>query len=421
MFRIVITIRITIIMLVCSTLLFNLVCAQEVKSYHFDVKIDVATKKVCVKGAMLVDFKTKDSISLALWRNSSIHSIRSNKTQLQHSFDTIKPSPRFYIQNGGTLTIIKPLKSKPVQTVLIEYDCDMHQLNGWCQSFSDDWIELNFYSAWFPINGGNFTARFNITVDKSYQITGSGLISGNNGNWQMKQNWTGFDNVIIASKNIRGKTVTKKNKRIELKYSGLSETEADSALAECDFTCQLFERLFGPLKKLNLKLVLNPSGSGGGYSRKNFISWWSPKYDFDTRCGLSHEIGHLWWTGASSTTWEDWLNESFAEYCKLQFIKEKMGLRIYNLNIDFYRKNSQGTPAIWGLGRDNPKAYTVLYQKGALILTEFEQKVGKDSFFAFLRLVRKNNAKTTKDFLALCEQHFSKELRNWIEDKLKTT
>lgn len=409
-----------IILCVFSAFVLVSIHAQKIKSYDFNVNIDVTSKQIHVKGTMIVDFKTKDSISLVLWKYSSIHSIRSNQSPLHYNFDTIAPSSMYYIQKGGNLTLVKSVKSKPQQKVFIEYSCDMSRLNGWVQSFSDNWIELNYYSAWFPVKGGNFTSNFNITIGESYNITGSGVVSQKNGGWNMKQNWGGFDNVIIASKKLKSKLLIEKDARIELGYSELTESAADSALAESKFTYNLFDSIFGNLGKTNLKLVLNTYEDGGGYSRKNFISWWSKKYDFNTRCGLSHEIGHLWWSGANATTWEDWLNESFAEYCKLLFIRERISPRVYNLNVKSFREWSQNTPAIWGLNRDDPKAYTVLYQKGALILTEFEQKVGTEQFFEFLRLVRKEKVRTTADFLSLTEQHFSKELRDWLENKLKT-
>lgn len=409
-----------LLLLAFNILLLSTNYAQEIRSYDLNVNIDIVSKHIHVKGSMNVDFKTKDSISLVIWKNSSIHSIRNNQTELVYKMDTISSSACYYIQKGGNLTITKPFKSKSRQKVFIEYDCDMRQLNGWAQSFSDDWIELNYYSAWFPINGSNFTSNFHITVDKNYSLTGSGIVSYSKRGCQMKQDWGSFDNVIIVSKKLKSKLAYQKDKNIELDYSGLTQSAADSALTECEFTYHLFESFFGSLNKSSLKLVVNTYEGGGGYSRKNFISWWTKKYDFETRCGLSHEIGHLWWSGANTTTWEDWLNESFAEYCKLLFIRERISLRVYNLNIDFYKKRVQGTPAIWGLNRDDPNAYTVLYQKGALILTEFEQKVGKDEFFIFLRLIRKNKVKTTKDFLSLIELHFSAELRNWLENKLKS-
>lgn len=409
-----------VILSIVNAFILTLIQAQEIKSYDFGVDINVASKQIHVKGTMVVDFKTEDSISLVLWKYSSIHSIRSNQSQLHYNFDTIAPSAVYYIQKGGNLTLVRPIKSKPQQKVFIEYSCDMRRLNGWVQSFSDNWIELNYYSAWFPVKGGNFTSNFNITIDENYNVTGSGVVMKKNKGWNMTQNRGGFDNVIIASKKLKSKLLVEKDTRIELAYSELTESAADSALSECSFTIHFFESLFGRLDNPNLKLSLNTYENGGGYSRKNFISWWSKKYDFNTRCGLSHEIGHFWWHRANTTTWEDWLNESFAEYCKLLFIRERISPHVYNLNVKFFKERSQNTPAIWRLNRDDPNAYNVLYQKGALILTEFEEKVGKEPFFEFLRLVRKENVRTTADFLSLTEQHFSKELRDWLDDKLKT-
>ncbi|HJV76812.1 MAG TPA: hypothetical protein VJ602_00415, partial [Paludibacter sp.] len=290
----------TTILFIFSALISISIRAQEIKSYDLNVNIDVASKRIHVKGSMDVDFKTSDSISLVLWKSSSIHSIRSNQTQLTYNFDTIAPSPIMYIEQGRNLTVVKPAGSKQKQRVFVDYDCDMHNLVGWAKSFSDDWIELNFYCAWFPINGRNFTSNINVTIDDQYNVIGSGIVTKKKKYWKMKQAWSGFDNVIMASRKLKTKVLDDKDIRIELDYADLSESAADSALAECKFTFNLFESLYGAKDKTNLKLVITPFAEGGGYSRKNFISWRTKKFNFDTRCGLSHEIGHFWWSGANA-------------------------------------------------------------------------------------------------------------------------
>lgn len=78
------------------------------------------------------------------------------------------------------------------------------------------------------------------------------------------------------------------------------------------------------------------------------------------------------------------------------------------------------TPPVWGIGRDTREAYSVLYEKGALILYDMEQKVGKDLFFGFLKTVSDNKVKTTNELLDLVEMKLSKETRQWLENMLKT-
>ena len=74
---------------------------------------------------------------------------------------------------------------------------------------------------------------------------------------------------------------------------------------------------------------------------------------------------------------------------------------------------------IWGIDRSSPEAYTALYEKGALILMELEEKVGEDKFLHFLNDILKHEIHTTNDLLAFTEKVFSAEKRLWLENKLK--
>ncbi|MDT8401169.1 MAG: hypothetical protein RQ743_05700 [Bacteroidales bacterium] len=50
---------------------------------------------------------------------------------------------------------------------------------------------------------------------------------------------------------------------------------------------------------------------------------------YDSRIGYArypaHEISRLWWLRADANTWEDWLNEGFAEYTALVVLRELYG------------------------------------------------------------------------------------------------
>jgi Peptidase family M1 domain len=396
--------------------------AQEVTSYNLSVNIDIKQHKVHVDGSMKVDFKQKDTIVLALWKQTTIHAIKGSRTNIAFRFDTIAPSPMFYAPNGRALTLTKKIGTPALQTININYDCYMKGLDRWAQTFLDEWVELNMYSAWFPLNNASksFTSTIDITMDKAYMVTGSGIISGKDGHWLMKQPWRAYDNVIVASKELKKKQKQTSKSHIELNYNTLKENEADSIFTECQFMFDLYTKLFGPQDSTYFKLAIVPTNEGGGYSRKNFISWRTNHFNFNTRVGLAHEIAHFWWNHANTATWEDWLNEAFADYSKLLYIRERIGDRVFKLNIDFFQKRSKETPPIWSLNRNNEKADIVFYQKGALILYGLSQKVGEEKFFEFLKEVAAKKVNSTNRLLSLVEMRFSKEIREWLEAQLKT-
>jgi hypothetical protein len=299
----------------------------------------------------------------------------------------------------------------------------MKSLDAWAQCFSDEWIEINYYTAWFPenINGGNFTSSMVIHIDNGYEITGSGIISKCNNVWEMKQPWNSFDNVIIAAKKLQSKYLKEKDSYIEVVYSDYRGSAADSIITECKYALNLFENYFGKKENTYLKYVLAPFEIGGGYSRQNFISMRSKGFNYYTQSkGVAHEIAHFWWKNAKATTWEDWLNESFAEYSMLMYTRARFGINKFNEQIEEYRNRTKNLPPIWGIDRNLNQAYSVLYEKGSVILFELENKIGKDKFLVLLKKISADNICTTNDFLQLLEKETSNETRQWMEKQLKS-
>jgi hypothetical protein len=395
---------------------------QEIKSYNLNIKIDAGSKKIEVEGFLDIDFKNQDSISLILWKNSTIYTISSNSTGVRYIFNTLSKSPIIYIPDGAKLTLANPAKVNGSQSIFFKYDCDMHDVSGWGKSFTDEWIEIGYYCAWFPLNNNsrNFTSKINIAIDDRYKVSGSGIVDKKDSAWTMTQPWTSFDNIILASKNLRSKKMQENGTCIETVYTDFPEADVDSVILSCKDVLKFYQALYGKQDSAYLKFAISPAGNAGGYSRKSFISLRTKKFDFYTQKGIAHEMAHFWWKNANTTTWEDWLNESFAEYSMLMYLHEKFGDKVFNEHIDLYKKNTAKSVPIWGIDRATPEAYSALYEKGSLILNELEQKLGDQRFINFLCLILKNNITTTKELLDLLEKEISIETRIWFENKLKS-
>lgn len=166
-------------------------------------------------------------------------------------------------------------------------------------------------------------------------------------------------------------------------------------------------------------MVFADRTSGGGYYRPAFMSI---IYDNDYRGLLkyaAHELGHFWWCRGSVTTWEDWLNESFAEYSSLLFLREFYGPDAYTEFLQDYQKEAEKAPAIWGLDRNDQAAHVVLYKKGALLLGGLESKIGKETFGRFLATLVERKVGSTEQLLATLEYLTSKPIRDSFEQSLK--
>lgn len=395
----------------------------EIKSYQFNVEIDVKRKLINVEGDVEIDFKNGDSINLILWGKTIIKEIEYDGQPLVYIFDTISKSPIMYIPDGRMLTVKNPHKSTGIQTVSFKYECNMNNVSGWGRSFTDDWIEIGYYTAWFPLNdGSNFTSKLRITIDEPYKISGSGIVQQKENVWEMVQEWKTYDNIIVASKELKSRKLQYGDATVETVYTTFPEIDIDSVLVKFKDVLEFHQRIYGVLdnRNANYKFVICPTRGGGGYGRKNYISLKANSYNPKLGLGIAHELAHLWWNKTNATTWHNWIDEAFAEYSLLLYAKEKMGKTVFNAYQEAYRVNASYSCPIWGIDRATPEAYTALYEKGSILLYDLEQKVGIDQFLKFSKHILQSNVTTTQEFLSVAEKDFGANIHDWIEIRLKS-
>jgi len=412
-----------------KTIAFSLCClfvsaisGQEIRHYDLKVDFDVGQKRITVAGTVDIDFQGQDSIALVLWKYTDIHSIKVDNKNAEYSFDTAGKSPNQYIPDGGKLTLRNIEAQKQSVPVYFSYGCDMQNVSGWAKSFTDDWIELGYYTAWYPVHNESraFTSEIEVSMDPGFQVSGSGMVSREGNNWVITHSWPVFDNVIIASPNLKTRKVGGDKIGLELVYTTFPEEDLDSVSMVCQEIYGFYSHILGKQEDAYLKYVFNPLEGRGGYSRSKFVSIKTSGSDRNLKSGLAHEMAHFWWNNAATSCWEDWLNESFAECSMLLFLRENDSEGNFNRLIMQYKEQTKETPPIWGIDRQGPEAYNALYFKGSLILMEFEKELGMDKFFDFLAAVANNHISNTADFLDLVENQVSAEYRAWFENKLKT-
>jgi hypothetical protein len=396
---------------------------QEVKRYNMDVKINVEQKKLDVKGTLLIDFENQDSITFYLWRNSSITSIINDYKEVPFTFDTIKPLPLPFIGNAGKLVVANPKRGNEAQPIQIEYCCDMQRnMVGFGKIFTDEWIEMGYYSAWYPVHeeSKDFISEVKVYVAKDFNISGSGLVTRQDSYWLMNQPWETFDILLVASKDLKTKRIERGSICVETAYATFPETDIDSIVEAFTDVLAFYNPRYGNQDgEVYLKFIIDPTEGTGGYGRKNLIRLKASNFSYYFKLGIAHELSHTWWQKADPKTWEDWLNESFAEYSMLLYLRERISKELYNETLERYRQNSENMPAIWGIERTSENAYTTLYEKGALLLIALEQKLGEDQMATFLRLLIDTSIDNTADYLKALEELSSKEMRVWFEDELK--
>ena len=401
--------------------------AQEsprIVSYDLTVQIDVPNRQVEVGGSFEVDFHDSDSISLVLWRHARIDTLRHSSQEITYRFDTLAPAPAQFITDGRALTLYRPAGATGRCRINTHYTLYMQGMQGPAKSFNDRWIELGYYTGWYPICNGTLAdySHLRIGITDGYTVNGSGIISHTKeGMWEMEQPWENFDNVILASPMLKSRRINDNGTTIELIYTDFPDADADSALQCCHDALKLFRRLYKIAggEDIYMKFLLSASGTSGGYSRKNFIMLSSRTFNEYVLKNTAHEISHFWWNKAPVESWHDWLNESFAEFSALQYIRHSRGEKAYDAYIDTYRKETRHIRPIWGIDRNDREAHLALYRKGSVLLADLLVRVGEEPFFNFLAGVIQAHITDTSAFLDFAESRLGRKNRDWIEKRLK--
>ncbi len=395
--------------------------APTVKRYDILLDIDVERKTLAVIVMAQIDFKGRESIDFTLWKNSTINHIRYKKKELTYSFDTNAKSSNTYIRQGAPLRLSAP-KKRGSCSITFDYTCNLDSLDTWMSSIEKDWVQLGYYMAWFPINSDSrdFTARVSVSINKGYTVSGSGIVLRKGDKWVLSQPWGAFDLQIVASPSLKSKKMTSDGHTFEVVYTEFADADADSALVACSEALQFYTRLFKTIPSNEYMKFLVVPRHGGGISRKNFITYATRRFNEHFKTAIGHELGHFWWNKASTFSWEDWLNEGFAEFSMLWYIKCHFDKHVFDCYLEACRENARHACPIYEVDRDAPEAYDALYNKGALILFDLEQKVGELRFFEFMQGVAEREITSTAALLQYAEKKFGKETREWIENRIKS-
>ena len=395
--------------------------APIVNRYDIQLDIDVEKKTLDVTVTTQIDFKGRECIDFTLWKYSVINHIRCKKKDLAYTFDTTSQSPNQYIRQGAPLRLSAP-KSKGKCEVTFEYTCNLDSLNSWMSSMEKDWVQLGYYMAWFPINkdSRDFTANVSVSINDGYSVSGSGIVERRGNEWKMSQPWGGFDLQIVASPNLKSKKMTDEGRTFEVVYTDFADADADSALVACNKALQFYTRLFKTNPSNDYMKFLVVPGRGGGISRKNFIAYTARRFNENFKTAIGHEMGHFWWNKAPTFSWEDWLNEGFAEFSMLWYIKCHFSKHIFDCYLEACRENARHACPIYEVDRDAPEAYDALYNKGALLLYDLSQKVGEEKFFDFMQGVTEREITSTEQLLKYAEDTLGRDVKDWIENRIKS-
>jgi hypothetical protein len=219
-----------------------------------------------------------------------------------------------------TITLEGPLQSGETLELEMHYSGKIGIVSKWTVNrITPEWVELGFYTPWFPLTASfsRFTYEVKLHISAEYNVAGTGVVEDEGDYWLLIGETPDKDCVIVASKNLRNVEMSKNGLEVSVNYTNSAEDKlAEDLLASGIWILQKYNQLFGVIGGNRATMVIAPRSEGGGYARRGFIVLTPMEKGTDLLSYFkytAHELGHLWWWRAPADTWEDWLNESFAE------------------------------------------------------------------------------------------------------------
>jgi len=335
------------------------------------------------------------------------------------------PGPYQYAPQATELNIplAKPASGAPVQLrIVVEGKVEPDQW-GVIQ-VSPRWVELEaVYSGWFPFSPGRgrFDLILRVHAPEGWIVAGTGAPQLEKNTWTAKKENVG-DVVVLASPRLKKMPV---GKGLALWHVDLPSGIPELIISDTERVRKILSQWFGPVSDGHVDLVFPPRKDGGGFARPGLVLmvYDAGFYNQDKATPLfirylAHEVSHLWWLQAPTTSWQDWLNESFAEFTALMILRKQFGERAFLDKIQAYRQASARTPPIKGIPRNHKLAFKALYRKGPVILADLEASIGRKAFMAFLRALIEQKTKNTAECLEILEKTVSTSARRQLESAL---
>ena len=435
------TIIVFAVILVCLLSKNNAYSSDE-NLTHFDIKVKLNPESQYLDISALLHLNTDeplpDTLNFSLHKQFKIRQISGNGVH-DYKFDIGAPPVSVFMRDARPLKIIlnkNADRHKPLD-ILFKYD---GTITEWTENSANvvtkDWVELGMYLPWFPSGFilGYFTYEIEAECDPVYQLRSYGNYAMENGKWYFKRTIPDFDINLVASKNLKTMKKESGGYRIFFHYESLLDKNADSLSNDLALILDYYSTWFGRDKKGDdFTVIQSAREKGGAYARKGLIA---ASNLTDERfinehekiiSGLGHEAAHFWWNMAPAFSWEDWLNESFAEYSILLVIKQMFGIDAYNKWITKKSELIENVPPIWGFDRNNFRdsegpdiIQTNLYDKGPVLLHQLSNRIGEEEFLLLCKEMVRTRVSNTESFLMSLEKNHGSKIKNWFEDLLKS-
>ena len=319
--------------------------------------------------------------------------------------------------------VIKVTGNEPIQNITIAYcgsvQFDMEKRKNWYNIVTDDFVSLSFYSAWYPQE-----MSIDISIDKVIIEDGQrwfvvkGIYNNKNSTWEYGNQ--GFDpyNIVAYNRAIM--------KKISSEYMNIYFLD-DSIALQAEKANEIYNDIInfynGDLfQKVNISTLDIACACpfitvGGGYRRKDFM-WCTSLGNNEAEISwlFAHETAHIWCTGADTRSWEDWLNETTAEWASLLFALKNNDTNLFHYILQPKIERSTTLPPIKTPDGARPDG---VHDKGTVLFYKIYKDIGFDSMKKVIRCFTDLENKNTYEYLNALRKNGFSHVADVIKENLE--
>lgn len=411
-----------------------------IKHNYYDIELSINPKKQSIKvDTKLTYYCNEENINILnfyIHKDLIIHNINYNSLVKYRVEENIANWNPFISESKKVTTYFNKslLKGEKID-IKFNYSGEIRGLGGsGVNRITEKWIELGVYAPWFPLVESFDKAYFKVKIlfeEGNYAVVGSNSTKKVDKGWIIEQKVPFIDCSFLASEYFIENRYSSQIKQVYIKVYYINQEHKTIAKKLSEQSICIFKTFtdkFGEISHQDYSIVILPREDGGGYNRPGLIVLPNLKLNqalthykyLSGKIGnfkyLAHEISHLWWSKANINTWEDWLNESFAEYSSLIAIRKYYGEKEFKDIIDKYIENSKELPPIKGIDRGHENVFDTLYIKGCILLHELEKEIGEEKFEKLLNEMHINKINNTEKLLdKLLQLTNKKTVENFIQ------
>src|SRR5512133_705422 len=336
---------------------------------HYDLSLDLdpRTHFLAVSGSVAYHSPITQLERARFYLHNQVAIQRvSGRRVLGYQFEILPTSPVPFLPQAGVLDVYFDPPLSRHETALIQFEYS-GQISEWpaesANVLTPDWAELGMYLPWFPFQydgaASDLTFTLKVKLPVGYQASSYGRYDLQDGLYFFNWPHPTSDIVIAAGPTLEPRIFESDTNHVFLATSTFSPAAATALGEDMLWILERLSGWFGPTRPSDFTLIESPRALGGGYARRGLVvlSGLNERDYLDQREAylryLAHEAAHAWWWEAPTNTWEDWLNESFAEYSALLAVRERYGDETFERFLDKKRERVPADLPFWGFDRSD--------------------------------------------------------------------